>query len=142
MPAIIANYTVKSSHFGSVQGFPKFLNAEAPKNFYYKIEDHFRKFVWKLTYIRLDNLLCMTPKTAKMLGIFLRKDTLFVPNPLFRENDNLEVKFDQTKPIDFIFVGRNSYQKRLDILLLNFTAILAFKPDSKLHFLVMFLHQS
>jgi glycosyltransferase involved in cell wall biosynthesis len=133
-PAVIANYFQNVKHFGSIQGFPRFLNRQAPSNLYYKLEDQVRKCVWKLTYNRLDKILCMTPKTARELGIFLNKDTAFIPNPLFEENNNVSVMFDSSKTFEFIFIGRNSYQKRVDIILSNFSKILAYRPGSRLHF--------
>ena len=133
-PAVIANYFQNAKHFGSIQGFPRFLNRQAPSNLYYKLEDQVRKCVWKLTYNRLDKILCMTPKTARELGSFLNKDTAFIPNPLFLENNNLSARFDSSKTFDFIFIGRNSYQKRVDIILSNFSKILAYRPESRLHF--------
>lgn len=134
VPAVIANFFQNAKHFGSIQGFPRFLNRQAPSNLYYKLEDQVRKSVWQLTYNRLDKILCMTPKTARELGSFLKKDTAFIPNPLFEENDNVNVRFDLSKTLDFIFIGRNSYQKRVDIILLNFSKILAYRPESRLHF--------
>ncbi len=134
VPAIIANYFQLIPHWGSIQGFPRFLNNRAQKNLYYKFEDWLRKVLWLLNYRKLDKVLCMTPKTSVTLRNFLEKETFFVPNPLFSEGDNLNIKFDKTKSFDFIFIGRNSYQKRIDIILINFFYALDFRPDSRLHF--------
>lgn len=134
VPAVIANYFCKFRHFGSVQGFPRFLNQQAPVGPYYKIEDRLRRFAWKFTYNKLDKILCMTPRTALELGNFLKKETLFIPNPLFLLDNSSDAKFDKTQTFDFIFVGRNSYQKRIDLILWNFSRILAVKPDARLHF--------
>ena len=119
--------------FGSIQGYPRFLNSKIKKNFYIQIEDKIRKYLWKKTYSRLNSICCMTPSTAEKLKVFLQKPAIFVPNPLFDGVSETMQNFSAEMPVDYILIGRFSYQKRFDIGLTFFKKIKLLSPESKLH---------
>ncbi len=124
-----SNYPV----FGSIQGYPRFLNSKIKKNFYIKTEDNIRKFVWKKTYSRLQSICCMTPSTAEKISHFLKKPATFVPNPLFAGIPETTQIFSAEKPLDYVLIGRFSYQKRFDAGLSFFRKVKLLQPSSKLH---------
>lgn len=134
VPALIAASSIDLPHWGSVQGFPRFLNSNAQRNFYFKIEDKLREILWRALYSRLNKILCMTPRTTTQLSNFLQRDVVFLPNPLFAPGDDGEINFDMNLPLDFVFIGRNSFQKRIDIVLQTFQVARERFPNSRLHF--------
>jgi glycosyltransferase involved in cell wall biosynthesis len=102
---------------------------------YFRFENAMRAMFWKRYYGQLDAVICMTPDTANRLSDFLGRDTIFCPNPLFKQIDNEVANIDERgKTLDFIAVGRFSQQKRFDLTAQFFKQAQSVFPKARLHF--------
>ena len=121
----------KSRVYLSVQGLPKFL-LNTDQNIFYKTEDGLRRLIWKKLYQGTE-ILTMTSFTRLQLKDNLKLESKVLPNPLFKDLPIAYDNYRDTGEINFVFIGRNTYQKNIFGLLKYFARYSFLYPNSKLH---------
>lgn len=128
---VVLGVNDKSRIYLSVQGLPKFL-LKTQQNIFYKTEDKLRKEIWKKLYQRTE-ILSMTSFTQRELEKNLNLQSRVLPNPLFQNLPTAYDNYIDSAEVNFIYIGRNTYQKNIQGLFKYFARYSFLYPNCNLH---------